>query len=130
MWIPWDNNESLKGNPAIVGAPGGNGENGLSLSMNEVTANWPLIRYLIDDPEYFQRYKDLLKAFKNEIFNNITIDSMIDHDFDLITPYVIGPDGEQPGYTYLLEASAFTNEKNNLKSHIIDRNAMISNFLP
>jgi len=130
MWIPWDNNEAMSRNPGIVGATGGNGINGLSLSMNEVTVDWPLIRYLADDANYFQRYKDLLKTFKNDVFNNATIDAMIDNDYNLITPFVIGPDGEQPGYTYLLEASAFTNEKNNLKSHIIDRNAMISNFLP
>jgi len=130
IWIPWDNNEALTRNPGIVGSTGGNGMNGLSLSMNEVTANWPLLRYLADDPIYYQRYKDLLKTFKNEVFNNTTIDAMIDHAYDLITPFVIGPDGEQPGYTYLSGSASFTNEKLNLKTHVTNRNNLISTFIP
>jgi hypothetical protein len=130
MWIPWDNNEALTKNPGIVGSTGGNGMNGLSLSMNEVTANWPLIRYLADDPVYLQRYKDLLKSFKNNVFNNAIIDAMIDYNYDLITPFVVGPNGEQPGYTYLSSSTSFTNEKQNLKTHVTNRNNLISVFAP
>ena len=130
LWIPWDNNEAMSRNPGIVGATGGNGMNGLSLSMNEVTANWPLIRYIADDAAYFQRYKDLLKTFNNDVFNNATIDAMIDNNYNLITPFVIGPDGEQPGYTYLTSSASFTNEKSNLKLLVTNRNNLISSYVP
>jgi len=130
IWIPWDNNEAMNRNPGIVGATGGNGMNGLSLSMNEVTVDWPLIRYLADDAVYFQRYKDLLKTFKNDVFNNATIDAMIDNDYNLITPFVIGPDGEQAGYTYLTSSTSFTNEKTNLKLQVTNRNNLITSYVP
>jgi hypothetical protein len=130
IWIPWDNNEAMTNNPGIVGSPGGNGNNGLSLSMNEVNANWPLIRYLADEPIYMQRYKDLLKNFKNNVFNNAIIDILIDNYYNLITPFVIGNTGEQPGYTYLTNSVSFTNERANLKSHVTDRNNLITSYVP
>ena len=53
-WIPWDNNEAL-----YEGKRGG----ALSISLNEVTNNWPLIRYLLDIPEYREDYKLYLQQF-------------------------------------------------------------------
>lgn len=41
-WIPWDNNHALSGSEGM--------RKPLSLSLNEVTDNWPLIRFLMDDP--------------------------------------------------------------------------------
>jgi spore coat protein CotH len=46
-WIPWDNNHALFG----MGMRGA-----LSLSLDEVTEQWPLIRYLLDDPIYHAQY--------------------------------------------------------------------------
>jgi len=46
-WIPWDSNE------ALLDAMG---EGLLSLSLDEVTDRWPLIRFLMDDQEYQNRY--------------------------------------------------------------------------
>ena len=130
IWIPWDNNEAMLTNPGIVGATGGNGINGMSLSMNEVTANWPLIRYLADDAAYYQTYKNKLKSFKNNVFNNATIDLLIDKYMDLITPFVIGTDGEQPGYGYISNSNIFLNQRAGLKSHVANRNTLISSFVP
>jgi hypothetical protein len=130
IWMPWDNNEAMTRNPGIVGATGGNSMNGMSLSMNEVTANWPLIRYLADDPVYMNRYKDLIKTFKNNVYNNTTVDVLIDDDYNLITPFVIGTDGEQLGYSYLTNSAAFTNERANLKSQVSSRNLLITTFVP
>lgn len=57
-WIPWDHNLSLSPGLGITG-PGGFG-NALSLSLDEVGASWPLIRFLLDDPVYRARYRDLV----------------------------------------------------------------------
>jgi spore coat protein CotH len=53
-WIPWDHNEAMTGSPGITSTPqvGGGARTGLSLSMNEVTNSWPLIRYIADDPVF------------------------------------------------------------------------------
>jgi spore coat protein CotH len=128
-WIPWDNDETLNGNPGIVGVPGG-GQNGLSLSMNEVTANWPLIRYLMDNSNYLQTYKNKLRTFLNLQMESGDLDRKIDAYHSLITPYVVGIDGEQPGYTYLNNSGEFVIEKNNLHEHIQNRINVINQFLP
>jgi spore coat protein CotH len=132
-WIPWDNNEALTRSPGItgtVGAPSPGGSNALSLTMNEVSGSWPLIRYVADDAVYFQRYKDLLKDYKNNNFNVAAIQGMIDNYYNLISPYVIGTNGEQPGYTHLASSAAFTNEKTNLKTHIQNRWTLVNSFVP
>jgi spore coat protein H len=132
-WIPWDNNEALTRSPGItgtVGPPGPGSSNALSLTMNEVSGSWPLIRYVADDAVYFQRYKDLLKDYKNNNFNVVAIQGMIDNYYTMISPYVIGANGEQPGYTHLTSSAAFTNEKTNLKTHIQNRWTLVNSFVP
>ena len=128
-WIPWDNNETFKGNPGVVSAPG-SGQDGLSLSMNEITSNWPLVRYLIDDPAYTQIYKTHLRNFYNQQMNSGWLDTKIDAYHSLVTPYVTGPNGEQVNYTYLNNADEFLIEKNNLHSHLLNRSYYIQLFIP
>ncbi len=130
IWIPWDNNEAMSAEPGIVGAIGGNGNYGLSLSMNEVTANWPLIRYLMDDPSYFQLYKQQLSSFNNTCFSTSAINLLIDKYFNLITDAVTGSEGEQPHYTLLSSSAAFLNERTNLKNHFNSRYQLIRSYAP
>ncbi len=57
-WIPWDHNLALS--PGIeFAAPGGFGT-ARSLSLDEVGAEWPLIRFLLDDAVYAARYRELV----------------------------------------------------------------------
>jgi spore coat protein CotH len=132
MWIPWDNNESLSKSPGITGITGGPSGpgNAISLTMNEVSTAWPLINYIANDAVYFAQYKAHMKAFKNGIFNETEMHAMIDKYYDLITPFVVGINGEQPSYTHLSSASAFTAERSALKTHINNRIALINQFLP
>jgi spore coat protein H len=132
-WIPWDLNMSLSGNPGIeVSTSTGNTvglSQGLSLSLKEVTSAWPLIRYLADDEVYYARYKEYMAAFNNGSFNQANIEAMIDQYYELITPYVVGENGEQIGYTYTTPEN-FSAAKAELKTHIQQRKALISTFVP
>jgi spore coat protein H len=131
MWIPWDNNEALTRSPGITGTTGGGGAYALSLSMNEVNAAaWPLLRYIADDAVYMQKYKDYLKSFKNNVLTQTAMDALIDKYYTLVTPFAIGINGEQPGYTYLTGSTAFTNEKDILKTHISNRRSLITTYVP
>ena len=132
MWIPWDNNESFSKSPGITGITGGPSGpgNAISLTMNEVSTAWPLINYIANDAVYFAQYKAHMKAFKNGIFNETEMHAMIDKYYDLITPFVAGSNGEQPSYTHLSGAAAFTAERSALKTHISNRIALINQFLP
>lgn len=132
MWLPWDNNEALSKSPGITGTTtGGPGPApGLSLTMNEVSASWPLIHFVANDAVYFNKYKSHLRNFKNDVFTESNMNSLIETAYSLITPFAIGPNGEQPGYTYLTSSAAFTAEKTNLFNHIKNRIALVNTFVP
>jgi spore coat protein H len=132
MWIPWDHNESFSKSPGITGTTGGptGPGNALSLTMNEVGTGWPLINYIANDAVYFEKYKSHMRDFKNGVFQQNTLDAMIDKYYDLITPFVVGPNGEQPNYTHLSNDAAFTAERAALKTHVSNRIALINQFLP
>lgn len=131
MWIPWDNNEALTRSPGITGTTTGGLMGGaLSLTMNEVTTAWPLIRYVASDPNYFQQYKTYMKDFKTTVFTTTAMNALIDKYYDMVTPYAIGANGEQPGYTYLTNQTTFTNERANLKTHVANRISLVTTFAP
>jgi len=132
-WIPWDNNEALTGSPGITktltpGQPPGP-QTGLSLTMNEVNQTWPLIRYLADDTLYFQSYRKYLAEFISSVFNETVLGPVAEKAHQLIRPYVIGAEGEQPGYTHIPNQTVFLNSQQGLKSHISARNQLVSQFL-
>ncbi|MDY6873797.1 MAG: CotH kinase family protein [Chloroflexota bacterium] len=58
-WIPWDNNHALSGTGM---------REALSLGLDEVTDQWPLIRYLMDDPVYRAQYDAYVGAVVETVF--------------------------------------------------------------
>ena len=140
-WIPWDHNEAFAGSPgitgsAVVGPPGppgpggGGGMTGLSLTMNEVSSSWPLLRYIADDPIYFAKYKAYMKAFKDNVFTEAYMNGLIDKYQSLITPFAVGVNGEKPSYTYLTSEASFTSSFPALKTHVTARRALVTTFVP
>ena len=92
-WISWDHNEVLAGGGLDrIGedrAPGGRMRGSVSLKRDEVGQNWPLIRYLLDDPVYYTRYIDYIEKTITGSFNPETLEKWCQELADLITPYVI-----------------------------------------
>ncbi len=132
LWIPWDHNLSLSGNPGLTGAITGPASlrNGRSLTMNEVDQSWPLIHYLVADSVYFQVYLNHLRAFYREVFTEDRMVALLDRYRDLIAPHVTGPNGEQPGCTFLSSSAQFVNAHANLKAHVRSRRALLATFVP
>lgn len=136
-WIPWDHNEAFAGSPGITGTSGstggpggpGGGMNAVSLSMNEVGVNWPLLRYVASDPVYFSRYKSHMKLFKDNVFTQAYMNNLIDKYQQLISPWVIGVNGEKPQHTYITNESTFTNSFQGLKTHVTNRRTLINTFV-
>lgn len=58
-WIPWDNNHALSGTGM---------QSTLSLSLDEVNKDWPLIRFLMDDPVYRMQYENYLGDVIETVF--------------------------------------------------------------
>jgi spore coat protein CotH len=140
-WIPWDHNEAFAGSPGITGSSvvtppgppgpgGGGGMTGLSLTMNEVSSSWPLLRYVADDPIYFAKYKAYMKVFKDNVFTEAYMNGLIDKYQSLISPFAIGVNGEKPSYTYLTSESSFTNSFATMKTHVTARRALVTTFVP
>ena len=110
VWIPWDNNESLKSS---------SGRNSpLSLDLSNVGDNWPLISYLIEDEVYLAKYNQYLEEIATTIFYPERMAPIFSQYHDLITEYV---EMEQPGYTTLTDISLFTNSVNELIEYTAER---------
>lgn len=119
VWIPWDNNGSLfEGNRTP-----------LSFSMNEVNDEWPLIRYLIDQPNYKDIYKGYLLSVVDNAFEPSKIQEKYQYYYALIYDYVIGDEGEQPGYTFLSSSSDFTDALTYQLNHVVKRHNDVLNYL-
>jgi hypothetical protein len=56
--------------------------------------------------------------------------AMLDRYHGLVAPHAVGANGEQPGYTYLTSAAAFTAELASLRSHVTARRALVANYVP
>ena len=110
VWIPWDNNESLKSSQAMRSA--------LSLSLNEVDDNWPLISYLRDDPIYYQKYLEYLESALESIILPAELADRFQYYHDLISPYVAA---ESPENSLISSLAAFERSVDGLIEHIQDR---------
>lgn len=111
-WIPWDNNEALQ-----IRAQRGT----LSLSLEEVGEDWPLIRYLMDDDQYYATYNAYIQEVIENTFYPEKMIPLYQELHDLIQPYVIGSSAEIDGYTNLTSEIAFNNALNSLIKHTNNR---------
>jgi spore coat protein H len=139
VWIPWDLSEAFIGNPGIDPPPPRNPnvppdptmppEGGLSLSLREVGSDWPLLRFLIDDPIYGERYSAELKRFVAVALAQPQIDATIDRLHSLITPFVLGPNGELANANPMAIA-AFRMGPEQLKQHFNARRILVQRYIP
>ncbi len=116
-WIPWDNNEAFQ-----TGKQGG----ALSLSLSEVTSNWPLISYIIDQPEYEAIYETYLQQFIDEVFIPADMMNTYSTYYELLKDYAYA---EESGYTYIDYDDQFDLAVETLKSHVQSRNDAVNSYL-
>lgn len=119
-WIPWDNNESLQ-----TGKQGGT----LSISCSEVSSSWPLIRYILDENEYSEKYKSYLAQVITSAFEPSKMISKYQYYSNLIREYAVGNSGEQKGYTFLESDSDFDAAISYLTSHVSSRKSVVENYI-
>lgn len=105
-WISWDHNEVL-GNRAGGGgnAPAGGGPGGranVSFDKADVGSNWPLIRFLLDQPEYKARYNGYLKEFATK-FDPAKLSAKYDAMAAVLRPH-IGTDTTESAFNSAVDA--------------------------
>lgn len=133
-WIPWDHDLALEGfgmggprpdGPApgagpgplppdgppgvVIIGPGNRGprEAGVDLFHDEIDGSWPLIRWLLDDAVYRATYRRHLEDILATTFQPSRVMAQLRSEHALIARDVIGPEGEQPGRTFLDSAQRF-----------------------
>lgn len=119
-WIPWDNNEAFQ-----LGKMRG----ALSLALNEVGNDWPLIRYILDDEEWRKDYQLNVSEFTNNIFTPKKMAKIYSNYQQLLSNYVIGKNGEKAKYTFLRNESDFNEAIKLLKQQVNDRKLVVEQFL-
>ena len=105
-WISWDHNQVLAGE-GPAGNRGGRPVEGilpgrtLSLSRDEVTDQWPLIRYLLDDPVYYNKYLGYMEEMLNEVFIPEQLEEKCRDMAEVISPYLM--DDEKTSFNSAFE---------------------------
>ncbi|MBI9073964.1 MAG: CotH kinase family protein [Desulfatibacillum sp.] len=112
-WIPWDNNEALVSVPMCP-----------SLSAWEITSDWPLLRYLLDDDDYADEYRQYVHDFADTLFNAARMVPIYEDYATLIEDSV---SWEQAGYTFT-STNKFQSAINVLKNHVATREAAAKSY--
>ncbi len=131
-WIPWDNNMALMagmGGGGERGGARGSARGGLSLDLESVGNDWPLIRYLMDDPVYHDLYVTCVEETINGAFEPAKMTATYQALNSLIAPYVVGENGEQPGYTHLNSSGEFEAALTTLIDHVNQRYATAQEYV-
>lgn len=123
-WISWDHNLVLGASPG--GAPGGGaaapggmmppggamgGRGSVSLDRKSVGANWPLIRYLLDVPDYYAAYIDHLEETVNGPFHPDRMEAKYREMARLVGAQVAQESGQQALETALQGLIQVTRER-------------------
>jgi spore coat protein CotH len=116
-WIPWDHNMAFADDVGL--APP------LPLDMEGVGDEWPLIRRLMDDDTCRGRYFDFVEEFAAGAFERGAMSARFQSEHDLIAEYVVGDEGERPGYTSLASDDAFLSSVGALEAHVAKRQRAI-----
>jgi hypothetical protein len=114
-WIPWDNNEAFN---SRTGGGGGPGSGTRELDLAAVGEQWPLIRYLADDPVYREKYDQYLQETLDKVWQPAELEALYQQYHDLITPYVAQ---ETDDATQLKSLQSFEQSLSALIQHAQDR---------
>jgi hypothetical protein len=113
-YIPYDLNLSFQ-------MKGGNNRTALTFDMKEVGNQWPLIRFLIDDPEYYTFYRTAVKNFINTSFNPQILSEYLKKHKAILEPNFIGSEVEKPPYSHLSNSANFSKSITDLGKYINER---------
>ena len=131
FFIPWDHDLAMNGSGLGGGPTGGGlaGGGGLDLFHDSVNAQWPLIRYLLDDPVYRAAYRAQVEELLNTVFEPARVSARIQAESARVAPYVVGTEGEQAGRTFLASPEEFTQAISSLLAYVQSRGATVRRAL-
>jgi hypothetical protein len=98
----------------------------LTLDLDSVDKDWPLISFLRDDPIYYQKYLDYMEEFVDEVFTLEELVNQFQSYHDLIESYVRAEDQD---HTLISSLSAFDSSISDLVKHVRARLTAVESFL-
>jgi spore coat protein CotH len=109
FWIPWDPELGLRGGGPGGGGPGGGGAPGgeLDLFHDRVASNWPLIRFLLDDPVYRAAYRRHIEDLLATVFEPSRVKATVRSEQARIARYVVGEEREDPALGFVATPQQF-----------------------
>jgi hypothetical protein len=124
FWMAWDHDLAMNGS-TLGGAVGNQGGTtttaNFDLFLNGTAANWPLIRFLLDDPTYRAVYRAHVTELLNTVFQPAHVIVRLRAEEALIVPYVIGAEGEQAGHTFLTSPAQLSQGLTALEAYVTSR---------
>lgn len=114
-WIPWDHNMALDEGMKPL----------LSVGLDEVGEEWPLIRTLLDDPVYAERYAEMLAEHRATLDLD-AFAARAEALHALIAPSV---EAEAAPYTQLTDLESFHTSVDDLVDWMETRDALVSAHL-
>jgi spore coat protein CotH len=133
-FIPTDFNEAFVGASVSCGSTSSVApeDTAADLFHPHIGADMPLISLLLADDTYRARYEEHLQAALEGAFAIETFSDRVKELHELITPHVVGDDGETPSYTSLSSQSAFlasVEEGVGLLAHVEARHELVAEAL-
>ena len=101
VWIAWDHNEAMSNR----------GRGDTSLDKEKVGANWPLIRYLLDDPVYHEEYIGYLRSTIADVFKADELAKKYDGWAQLLRPYAEKTSSAQAFDAAVAQLKAFATQR-------------------
>ena len=103
FWIPWDHDLAMP--TGGLGTPGPGAT--IDLFHDRVSSNWPLIRFLMDDPLYRAAYRAHVQDLLATVFDPARVSASLRVQQARIAPYVFGPEGELSGRNFVGSPAQF-----------------------
>ncbi len=113
VWIPWDHNMTFGsgaggdrvGDAGDTNRPGGmggmGGRSNVSFDKAGVGEEWPLIRFLLDDPVYYEKYMGYL-AQASEQLDSGALNGRVQEMAEMLRPYIVAA-GEESRFNTAVE---------------------------
>jgi spore coat protein H len=96
LWISWDHNLSWQARGGFFGS--------LTVMMDEITEEWPLIRFVMDDPVYRAEYIKSLETTLVGPYEKAKFDARAQQLHTLVTPAALA---EAAPYTFIMDQAQF-----------------------
>lgn len=116
-WVPWDHNLSLM--------DGGGTGGSTDPLLDDVGADWPMIRRLLDDATYAETYRSYLAEALQGAYDVDAFEARAAELAEVVRPSLFGPDGEVETSTFLTSEADWDAALADMNAHIRERHEAV-----